>query len=83
MYSLLLYYVIFPESCIVEGRVFHKDEAYPVFEKRTIKDYVILWAENGEFCFHKDLMEKAKKEWQLKEVKLKLNLKPARQEMAR
>lgn len=62
----LLYYVGFNEDSEVEGRVFYKGEDYPVLKKD--EEYVILCAENGDFCFSKELMSQAILEWKL-EVK--------------
>lgn len=59
----LLYYVGFNEDSEIEGRIFYSSEDYPVFEKD--EKYVILCAENGEFCFSKELMSEAIGEWQL------------------
>lgn len=59
----LLYHVVFGESCEVEGRRFYKGEDYPVYKKD--EKYVILCAENGEFCFSNELMKKTIKEWDL------------------
>lgn len=60
----LLNYVIFKEDSEVEGRIFYADEDYPVYEKD--ENYVILCAENGDFCFSKELMKKAVIEWELR-----------------
>lgn len=59
----LLYYVNFNENSEIEGRIFYDNEDYPVYEKDG--KYVILCAENGEFCFSKELMNKAVDEWEL------------------
>lgn len=63
MTEKLLYYVIPEESFEAEGRLFYKGEEYPVYEKD--EDYVILVAENGDFCFSNRLMKQVPKEWGL------------------
>lgn len=59
----LLYYVVFAEDSEIEGRRFYEGEKYPVYKKNG--SYVILVAENGEFCFGNDLMDQAIEEWNL------------------
>ncbi|WP_313891144.1 hypothetical protein [Psychrobacillus sp.] len=59
----LLYHIIFGKSSEVEGRIFHKGNEYPVYKKDD--DYVILCAENGDFCFSNELMKQVIKEWDL------------------
>ena len=51
------------ESFEAEGRIFFKNELYPVLEKDG--KYVILCSENGDFAFSKELMNRAIKEWEL------------------
>lgn len=63
MTEKILYYVIPKESFVAEGRRFYENEEYPVYEKND--NYVILQAENGDFCFSKKLMEQALTEWGL------------------
>lgn len=63
MDKVLLYYVNFKENCEAEGRKFLVGEDYPVYDKGDGR--VILCAENGEFNFTKDLMEKVIVEWGL------------------
>lgn len=64
MNKKILYFVNFNENSEVEGRFFYVGNDYPVYEKN--ENYVILCAENGEFCFSKEQMEKAVNEWDLK-----------------
>jgi len=64
--SKLAYHVKFDENCEAEGRVFYKDESYPVYEEE--RGSMLLCAENGEFRFTKPLMAKLIKEWNLEVV---------------
>lgn len=61
-----IYYVIFPESIVSEGRMFIEGEKYPVY-KRDEKS-VKLVAENGEFNLTNSLIELLISEWELKKV---------------
>lgn len=61
-----LYDVVFDESCEIEGRYFFEGEKYPVLKKDD--EYVILCAENGDFCFSNSLMAEAITEWNLAKV---------------
>ena len=63
MNNKILYKISPNESFEAEGRIFFKNELYPVLEKD--EKYVILCAENGDFAFSKELMERAIKEWEL------------------
>lgn len=63
MNSKILYKISPRESFEAEGRIFFKNELYPVLEKD--ETYVILCAENGDFAFSKELMNRAIKEWEL------------------
>ncbi|MEK4122079.1 hypothetical protein [Lysinibacillus sp. FSL K6-0102] len=62
----LLYHVKFDANCDIEGRVLYEGEQYPVFKKSN--DYIILCAENGDFCFSNELMKSAIEEWNLEVV---------------
>ena len=58
----LLYYVIPKESFEVEGRIFIKDEKYPVYDN---DGFSIVCAENGEFNFANHLMSEVISKWDL------------------
>lgn len=60
----LLYYVNFNDNSDIEGRIFYVNEDYPVYKKD--ENYVILCAENGDFCFSNELMDQAVTAWELK-----------------
>lgn len=61
-----LYYVIFDDSYVAEGRKFFKGEKYPVTKHDD--EYVSLHAENGYFNLSNELMEKMIIEWKLEKV---------------
>lgn len=61
-----IYYVIFPESIISEGRKFIEGEKYPVYKRD--KESVKLVAENGEFNLTNSLIDLLISEWKLKKV---------------
>lgn len=63
----LLYYVQFNEDTSSEGRVFFEGVNYPVYEKK--EGYVTLCAENGEFNFSDELMNRVVNEWNLVFIK--------------
>lgn len=58
----LLYYVVPKESFQADGRVFFKNEMYPVYDKNCNS---LLVAENGDFLFTNQLMKKVIEEWDL------------------
>ena len=63
----ILYEVVPKESFEAEDRVFLKGERYPVFNKNGRS---LLCAENGEFYFTNELMQKVIIEWDLDVVKV-------------
>lgn len=61
----LMYYVKFKDSSEAEGRIFFKDELYPVYNKNGNS---LLVGENGEFYFTNDAMKEAIVEWELEVI---------------
>lgn len=61
----LLYYVVPSESFHVEDRIFCKGSKYPVYDKNGRS---LLVAENGEFNFTNDLMQRAIISWELEVI---------------
>ncbi|SDJ76633.1 hypothetical protein [Salimicrobium halophilum] len=59
----VLYYIEPQDHFEAEGRIFYKGIKYGVLQKDN--ERVILLAENGEFCFTNELMDRAINEWEL------------------
>jgi len=67
MNCTLLYYVVPKDDFKAEGRIFLKDEKYPVYD---IDGDSLLIAENGDFRFTNQLMKQVIEEWDLEVVEI-------------